>query len=244
MKPPTLIRYLKLPYTYQVEKLVAEVASIQAEWIAHFNTYDYSGDWKALPLRSIGGKMDQIMAESAFDFADTPLMELCPYMKEIITTLPGNKLSARLLKLSKGAIIKEHRDRELAFEKGEVRLHVPIITHPDVEFWLDQERIYMQPGECWYINANLLHRVSNLSEVDRIHLVIDIEVTDEVKNVFSAVPETDKSVKEAEDKKEETIKMVSELLLNSDPRIQELGRKIAVENELYNLLDDNEITIA
>jgi hypothetical protein len=36
----------------------------------------------------------------------------------------------------------------------------------------------MGGGECWYINANLPHSVSNLGGTDRIHLVMDWVVND------------------------------------------------------------------
>jgi aspartyl/asparaginyl beta-hydroxylase (cupin superfamily) len=32
----------------------------------------------------------------------------------------------------------------------------------------------MKEGECWEINNNKIHRVANNSEMDRIHLTIDI----------------------------------------------------------------------
>jgi len=89
------------------------------------------------------------------------------------------------MKLNAGAVIKEHRDIDLSFEKGEIRLHIPIITHSEVEFFLEEERIPLHEGECWYLNFNLLHRVSNKSDIDRIHLVIDADVNDWVKDIFA-----------------------------------------------------------
>ena len=68
-------------------------------------------------------------------------------------------LAVRLLKLNAGASIKEHRDNDLFFEKGEIRIHIPIITNADVEFYLDSERMNLQEGSCWYMNFNLLHAI-------------------------------------------------------------------------------------
>ena len=94
-------------------------------------------------------------------------------------------MSARLLKLGRGAVIKPHKDAELAFENGEARIHVPIFTNPGVEFFLEDQRVPMEPGSCWYINANLPHRVANRGETDRIHLVVDCAVNDWVREWFS-----------------------------------------------------------
>ena len=94
-------------------------------------------------------------------------------------------LAVRLLKLNAGAVIKEHRDAELSFEKGEIRLHIPVLTHDEVEFYLDKERMYLKEGECWYMNFNLPHSIINKSKINRIHLVIDATVNDWVKKLFA-----------------------------------------------------------
>jgi Aspartyl/Asparaginyl beta-hydroxylase len=78
-----------------------------------------------------------------------------------------------LLNLAVGAEIKPHSDHCLGYEDGCFRLHIPIITNSQVEFILDGNRVIMNEGECWYIDANFIHSVANRGETDRIHLVID-----------------------------------------------------------------------
>jgi aspartyl/asparaginyl beta-hydroxylase (cupin superfamily) len=94
-------------------------------------------------------------------------------------------LSVRLLKLNAGAVIKEHKDAELCYEKGEIRIHIPVVTHDEVEFYLDKERMNLKEGECWYMNFNLPHSIMNKSSIDRVHLVLDATVNDWVKELFS-----------------------------------------------------------
>jgi hypothetical protein len=72
-----------------------------------------------------------------------------------------------------GGHIREHRDAGLCLEQGLARLHVPIVTGDAVEFYLDRDLVTMAPGECWYLNFDLPHRVQNLGTTDRVHLVID-----------------------------------------------------------------------
>jgi len=54
-----------------------------------------------------------------------------------------------------------------------------------VEFYLDEERIHLKEGECWYMNFNLPHSVNNKSKTDRIHLVVDATVNEWVKELFA-----------------------------------------------------------
>ena len=98
-------------------------------------------------------------------------MKESTYLQEVLSNFKCPLQAVRLLKLNVGAVIKEHRDAELGFEYGEIRLHIPVITHEEVEFYLDKERIQLQEGECWYMNFNLPHSIINKSKINRIHLV-------------------------------------------------------------------------
>jgi quercetin dioxygenase-like cupin family protein len=59
-----------------------------------------------------------------------------------------------------------------------VRLHIPITTNAQLEFYLNKQRVIMQEGECWFLNFNYPHAVNNLGKTDRIHLVMDCNVND------------------------------------------------------------------
>ena len=83
-----------------------------------------------------------------------------------------------------GSIIEEHTDHELSFEHGEVRIHIPVLTSPHVEFYVGGKRIQMEEGETWYLNANVPHRVSNAGPTDRVHLVMDCLVNQWVESMF------------------------------------------------------------
>ena len=79
---------------------------------------------------------------------------------------------------------KEHKDAELSYEHDAIRIHIPIATNDEVEFYLDKERMNLSEGECWYMNFNLPHYIINNSKEERIHLVIDALVNDWVKELF------------------------------------------------------------
>ena len=71
-----------------------------------------------------------------------------------------------------------------------MRIHIPVVTNPDVEFFLDGRRIIMGEGECWYLDLNLPHRVQNRGSTDRVHLVIDCQLNDWLRELIAqGVPE-------------------------------------------------------
>jgi hypothetical protein len=182
----SIIKFALLKIPVAIGRIQEEVNALTTNnWQPHINTYDYDGEWTVLSLRSPGGK-DNTLAESMNneDFADTALMDQCPAIRDLVSSLQCEINSVRLLNLKAGAIIKEHRDIELSFENGETRLHFPVFTNPQVDFFLDNTRLEMHEGECWYINANLPHRLFNKSNKDRIHLVIDCKVNDWLQTIF------------------------------------------------------------
>jgi quercetin dioxygenase-like cupin family protein len=185
-----VVAWIKLPKTFDVEPLLDDVRGVPDEWwISHFNERDYTGQWTIAPLRGPAGETHPIrMAYSdptATEWADTSLLESCPALRHVLAWFECPIKSARLMRLAAGAEILEHTDHELGLEDGEVRLHVPIETSPDVEFWLNGRRVEMRCGEVWYLNVNLPHRVANRSSSGRTHFVIDCEVNDWIRAVFN-----------------------------------------------------------
>ena len=184
---PVIPDAVKLPLRFDAVRMQADLTRIMAgEFVPHFNQAGYQGDWSAVPLRSIGGRADHIYPDPTAKnaFADTPLLARCACIQEVLGSLPCPHQAIRFLRLKAGSVIKEHRDHELGFEDGEVRLHIPVITNPDVEFILNQVRILMNEGECWYLNVNRPHRVANHGTSDRIHLVIDCVVNDWLRELL------------------------------------------------------------
>ncbi len=181
-----MVSHAKLPLPVTIEAFQKEVQGLIYNWVPHFNYGHYEGEWSVLSLRSPGGKTDQIIPDQIqqAEYSDTELLNVCPVIRSWMNQFQCPLLSVRFLKLKSNAIIKEHRDHELAFENGEARLHIPIFTNPFVEFYLNNNLVKMQEGECWYINANLPHRVANLGSTDRIHLVMDCVVNDWLRTVF------------------------------------------------------------
>lgn len=176
-----MVTSLQLPFRFSPVRLNEDLERIQpGEWVDHFNQSIYEGNWSGVALRSVGGKPMSLYPDpTATDsFADTEILARCPYFQEVLATFECPLTSARLLRLQAGSHIRPHRDYRLGYEDGEVRLHIPIVTNPDVAFFLEGDRIPMAEGECWYVNVNQRHWVDNQSVTDRVHLVIDCVVNE------------------------------------------------------------------
>ncbi|MFD2556515.1 aspartyl/asparaginyl beta-hydroxylase domain-containing protein [Sphingobacterium tabacisoli] len=161
--------------TYEVTLLQKELQGcVQYDWIQHFNQRDYEGKWTCISLRSVDGRNETIVGFGGErSYEDTPLLDQLPYMRTVIDSIPGAKESIRLMALYPGAEIKPHKDSGCSYTDGVYRIHVPVCTHPDVEFYLEGERIVMEEGSCWYLDFSKTHQIINKSNQVRVHLVVD-----------------------------------------------------------------------
>jgi len=179
---------LRLKLDFDVSALQEELVKFQQQhWHDHFNKSVNEYGWTALPLRSPEGCCDSILAgeATAAAYADTPYLQQSPYLQQVLERFHCPKHAVRLLALAPGTQIKRHRDHELSFEDGLARIHIPVRSHPKVEFMINDHRLEAAEGESWYINANYPHSVDNASDITRVHLVIDCQVNDWLKNEFA-----------------------------------------------------------
>jgi len=182
-----MIQFAKLNLSVPLERIRNDVDSLTKNWIPHFNQHDYAGEWTVISLRSPSGQPSQIVPDlmGNENYKDTELMQQCPAIRDLVSAFECDVMSVRLMNLKPGSVIKEHRDLDLSFENGEARFHIPVFTNKEVFFYSRDTRIIMNVGECWYVNVNMPHRVSNEGQTDRIHLVIDCKVNAWIKDWFS-----------------------------------------------------------
>ena len=226
----TLIRSIKFPIVFDTEKLKNDLSKIiNKKWTDHYNTNDYTGKWTSVALMSKDGKSDTIYALSSDidEIVNTEILDSCTYFKEILDSFLFEKTAVRLLQLAVGAEIKPHSDHCLGYEDGSFRLHIPIITNPDVEFILDGKRLVMNEGECWYIDANFEHSVANRGKQDRIHLVIDGIRNDWTDDLFyKEASETQFHKPKTVMSEEQKLLMIAELRKMNTPAADDIIRTL------------------
>ena len=173
---------VRLPLDFDPEALAADLAGIaEDEWIGHVARGNFEGRWDIIPLRSAAGETHPLRLintdPGAAEFVDTPWLARMPAFRAALGRLRCTLRSVRLMRLAAGSRIREHKDA-LDAELGMIRLHVPVVTSPDVDFRLAGRRVEMAPGSVWYLRLTETHSVANRGMRDRIHLVIDTVMND------------------------------------------------------------------
>jgi len=112
------------------------------------------------------------------------LNKLKPFLDEIISDAKNFygyenlKLTSILFtELRRGGIIPEHSDTGKMLTTHH-RIHIPLVSDPAVKFTLDHKDYYLEPGHGYEINNQLTHEVRNESNIDRIHMIIDLKEWD------------------------------------------------------------------
>ena len=179
---------LKLPLTFDAKGLQDDLENFApGDWTPHFNIHYYEGDWSGIALRAPNNSRADLFPDpDAKSFLDTPALEKCPSVRAVLSAFECDTQSVRFLRLLPGSKIRHHRDYELSLEDGLARVHIPVRTSTEVEFYLDGKRIEMKEGEAWYLNFNLYHSVENHGSDVRIHLVVDCVVNDWFRSFFAS----------------------------------------------------------
>lgn len=159
--------FYRLPLRFDVERLRAEAAAFPAQaWVRHPN--DLKGNSAARLISVDGGENDEVNGR----MQATAHLQQSPYIRQILASLGVVWSRSRLLRLAPGATVPEHADINYHWFTR-VRLHIPIVTRPEVRFYCGDQVVHMAAGEAWVFDNWRSHRVENFTPDERIHLVAD-----------------------------------------------------------------------
>lgn len=177
---------LRLSQSFDAERLQKDLEAIKHISLSdHPNVEDYKGSWSGIALVNVEGRIDLSYSpdedeyQTKAKYQKTEILNYCPYLNEIIDSFPCQKYRVRLLSLAPKGIILEHTDEGVSVDGHLIRLHIPIVTHSQVFFFLGMERCLWQPGELWYGDFTFPHHIKNFSPISRVHMVIDFPVNSE-----------------------------------------------------------------
>jgi sulfotransferase family protein/aspartyl/asparaginyl beta-hydroxylase len=160
--------FIQLPLRFDAAALAAEVGAFdETEWRPH--PQGFPGN-SALPLVAVNG--DPNNDGLAGPMRPTEYLARLPYLTQVLSSLGIVLGRTRLMRLSGQSEVSPHIDQAYYWAER-MRVHVPIITQPGVQFYCGDAQINMAAGECWIFDTWRLHRVHNDSDEMRIHLVAD-----------------------------------------------------------------------
>lgn len=214
----TLVRLERSPDIAELAARAAAEVADTAGWADHYSSYNARHAWSALALQgytdpATGPDAAQIIKPAEMSKAwkaehpgwgmwrlePTPLVQALPATAALVAALAwwlgANFQRVRLMRLEPGGgELTRHSDitdpEAGTAERKLARLHVPLITNPDVRFrqWrLDGRQVEanMAAGELWYLDTRKPHRAGNYGTEPRVHLVLDAYVSATVRDLIT-----------------------------------------------------------
>jgi hypothetical protein len=163
--------FFRLPIRFDAARLRAEIAALpRSAWAKHPN--EIKGN-SALRLISVNGDEN----DDVFGLMQpTAHLRQCPYLRQVLSNFDVVWHRSRLMRLDPRSTVPEHADiNYLWFYR--VRMHIPIVTRPEVRFHCGGQSVHMAQGEAWIFDNWRLHHVENPTDEARIHLVADTSGT-------------------------------------------------------------------
>jgi len=162
-----------LERSFDGSALEADLEGFDATWWRkHAGPY-HNGGWESVSLWAPrGDPLEQTSKGGAF--AATPALLKAPSLRAVLDAFPCERNRVRLMRLNAGGKILTHSDPLHSIDPDLVRLHVPVVTNPEVHFLVNGRRVVMDPGETWYVDVRFPHSVENRGDSPRVHLVMDL----------------------------------------------------------------------
>jgi hypothetical protein len=159
--------FFRLPVRFDAERLRSEVEALPAgAWSRH--PKEHEGNTAARLITAGGGDNDSVSGE----MKPTAALAACPYVRQVLASFDTVWSRSRFMKIEGGASVPQHSDINYHWFHR-VRLHVPVITRPEVRFYCGAESVHMAAGEAWVFDNWREHRVENAAAEARVHLVAD-----------------------------------------------------------------------
>jgi hypothetical protein len=159
--------FCRLPVRFDVERLRAEVEALPADaWSRHPSEYDGN---TAARLITVGGTQNDFVGG---EMQPTPALLASPYLQQVLASFGTVWSRSRLMRLAGGGSVPAHSDINYHWFHR-VRVHIPVITRPEVRFHCADQNVHMAAGEAWIFDNWRQHKVLNPASDARIHLVAD-----------------------------------------------------------------------
>lgn len=131
-------------------------------------------NWNGISVYSINGESDDLRCADRAITKKTPAGENCPYIcEDLLPQFDAPLLRVAFYRLKSGTVVGRHKDYGQNRTMGSVRIHIPVITNPEVTMRVSDNQYHFAVGEAWYFDASCWHSVQNKGSEDRIHLIAD-----------------------------------------------------------------------
>lgn len=163
--------FFRLQVRFDATRLRTEIGALPADaWAKHPN--EIEGNSALRLVSADGGENDDVFGL----MQPTVHLRQCPYVRQVLSSFGVVWNRSRLMRLDPHSAVPEHADINYQWFYR-VRMHIPIVTRPEVRFHCGGQSVHMAPGEAWIFDNWRRHHVENPTDEARVHLVADTSGT-------------------------------------------------------------------
>lgn len=207
----SIVQHKFMSQTQKIAILQEILRAGAAAWAQHYSGYNKGRSWTSFALQGYDPADPHFIikpAEMSKDWKKENAARLAapcvptaaaknfPTAMAIVDAIPGRKQRVRLMRLAAGGgELTRHSDitdREAGTKDGAIaRLHIPIATDPRCLFrsWDlggRERRVHIPERALAYLDTRKPHAVINPSDIERIHLVVDVYSSPELRAMIAA----------------------------------------------------------
>jgi hypothetical protein len=189
-----------------IDQCISEINAYKPSWEQHYSSYNKRKSWTAIALQGFDPSNPQFIIKPAemsknwkqenpamlkAKCSPTSAAKALPTIWRLANTIPGTLERVRLMRLqaSNGELTRhaDITDRDAGTANGKIaRFHIPLQTATGCMFssWeLTGKRIqhHFPAGSLFYLDIRKPHAVKNTSQINRIHLVVDVACNAETR---------------------------------------------------------------
>lgn len=165
---------------FKIDSLKKEISDFDAEWLLDTSRQDNNGTHRDTKMfRLCATDYDWVPgSEVITEYVNSFKLpesnnELNNIYKILEEEYSGKVIRCEVISMRANVDIPKHVDGGPLLNYSR-RIHIPIITNKDVTFTVMNDTINMEEGFGYEINNQMQHSVSNKSNYDRIHIIIDV----------------------------------------------------------------------
>lgn len=179
-----------------VQQLANDLASLRDDHAPHRDATEKgrrltdSGSWRVHVLYNVSGRPNDMTDDTVTVQPKQFGGGAYPALRRLFDAFGADMTMFNITSATPGARLVEHTDpvvfangtspRALEHQNRQflLRLHVPVTTSPGDFAVFGAQRRYYEPGLLYYFNAMHAHSAVNDDSADRIHIVLDMWLTE------------------------------------------------------------------
>lgn len=139
------------------------------------NEYPVFHSTEHIVMRFVGANDDprDFTTNLSWGLFSATLLPIMAKVSNCLKITAPNYPKVMFARLRANSNIEQHIDHGSSHPRVH-KIHVPLVSHQNIEFLISDSKFYLEPGKAYEVNNLKPHGVVNPTPIDRIHLIFEV----------------------------------------------------------------------